>query len=84
MTSAHPKKPSERVADSFMTGVDCTVSPVTKADLLADLERLSREAKELVSKVHKAEEKQSLLDASLYLQRSISCARRVKERLGEV
>lgn len=84
MTSAHPEKPSERVADIFMTGVDCTVSPITKADLLAELERLSKEAQELVAKARKPEEKQRLLDASLYLQRSVSCARHIKERLGEV
>jgi hypothetical protein len=60
------------------------VSVISKNDLLAELERLSGEAKRLVSEVGKPEEKQSLLDASLYLQRSISCARRVKEKLGEV
>lgn len=59
------------------------MSPITKADLLAELERLAYEAKRLVSEVSKPEDKQGLLDASLYLQRSVSCARRVKERLGE-
>jgi len=59
------------------------VSVITKDDLLAELERLSSEARRLVSEVSKPEEKQGLLDPSLYLQRSVSCARRVKERLGE-
>lgn len=59
------------------------MSVIPKKDLLAELERLAYEAKRLVSEVGKPEEKQSLLDASLYLQRSVSCARRVKERLGE-
>lgn len=59
------------------------MSVIPKKDLLAELERFAYEAKRLVSEVGKPEEKQSLLDASLYLQRSVSCARRVKERLGE-
>lgn len=59
------------------------MSSITKADLLAELERLANEAERLVSEVSKPEDKQGLLDTSLYLQRGVSCARRVKERLGE-
>ena len=73
-----------RAADGFLPGVNCPMSVIAKSDLLAELERLSQEAKALVAKVGKPEEKQQLLDASLYLQRSVSCARRVKDRLGEV
>lgn len=60
------------------------MSVITQNDLLAELERLAFEAKRLVSEAGKPEDKQSLLDASLYLQRSISCERRVNEKLGEV
>lgn len=60
------------------------MSVITQKDLLAELERPSGEARRLVTEVGKPEDKQGLLDVSLYLQRSVSCALRVKERLGEV
>jgi hypothetical protein len=51
--------------------------------LLAEIERLAAEAKALVPQTSKLEEKQNLLDASLYLSRSLSCIKRVKDKLGE-
>ncbi len=51
--------------------------------LLAEIERLATEAKALVPKTSSVEEKQKLLDASLYLGRSLSCIKRVKDKLGE-
>ena len=51
--------------------------------LLAEIERLAAEARALVPKTSSLEEKQKLLDASLYLGRSLSCIRRVKDKLGE-
>lgn len=51
--------------------------------LLAEIERLATEARALVPKTSSLEEKQKLLDASLYLGRSLSCIKRVKDKLGE-
>ena len=51
--------------------------------LLAEIERLAAEARALVPKTSSLEEKQKLLDASLYLGRSLSSIKRVKDKLGE-
>lgn len=56
---------------------------ITKEVLLSEISRLAAEAKALIPQASSLEEKQKLLDASLYLGRSLSCITRIKDKLGE-